>query len=136
MYAKKAIREKNTYGSLSFAMASAEDTTVAAPPSQKKSCQCQAQLEKVKLACAYPYRRASISCPIHITVNIHDRIWTEGTYRPRLQTDSSGVECDTFPDESEGLSRWVGGAFIVTTHSSSFNFKICEKDGRKNIHFE
>jgi hypothetical protein len=65
--------------------------------------------------------------PIHITVNIHNRMWTEGTYCPRLQADSSRVECDTFPDESEGLSRWVGGAFIVTTHSSSFIVRYARK---------
>jgi hypothetical protein len=95
-------------------MASAEDTTVAAPPSQKKSKR-QATREGKTGMC------------VPITVNIHNRMWTEGTYCPSLQADSSRVECNTFPDKSEGLSRWVGGAFIVATHSSWFIVRYVRK---------
>jgi len=37
------------------------------------------------------------------------------TYSTRLQTDSSRIKSDTFPDKREGLGGWVLSAFVMTT---------------------
>ena len=96
-------------------MASADDTTVAAPPGQNENYECRIPGERIKrLRHTHVATHQFHVLFISSCVSMRRQNTMKHTHSSWLQADSSRIESDAFPDKSERLSGRVWSTFVVT----------------------